>query len=139
MAVAETMAECLFELLERRPLSPLTRALMHTAPLADPGPVATLIFSGGVAEYLYGRETREFGDLGRRLGDALRRRLAAHPLGARLAPPAEAIRATVIGAAQYTVQVSGSTVFHPRSGVLPLRNVPVFPVRLAASRAPVAS
>ncbi len=130
-AVAETMAECLFEVLERRPLSPLARALMHTAPLADPGPVATLVFSGGVAEYLYERETREFGDLGRRLGDALRRRLAAHPLGARLAPPAEAIRATVIGAAQYTVQVSGSTVFHPRSGVLPLRNVPVFPVRLA--------
>jgi ethanolamine utilization protein EutA len=129
-AVAETMTDCLFEVMERRPLSPLARSLMHTAPLADPGPVATLMFSGGVAEYIYQHEPTDFGDLGRRLGEAIRRRLAARPLGARLAAPTEAIRATVIGAAQYTVQVSGSTVFHPRAGVLPLRNVPVFPVHI---------
>ena len=132
LAAAETMADCLFEVVDRRPLSPLARALMHTAPLADPGAVASLMFSGGVAEYIYQHETADFGDVGQRLGAAIRRRLATHPLGSRLAAPTEAIRATVIGAAQYTVQVSGSTVFHPRLGVLPLRNVPVFPVHVTA-------
>ncbi|MGH7320820.1 MAG: ethanolamine ammonia-lyase reactivating factor EutA, partial [Candidatus Rokuibacteriota bacterium] len=64
------------------------------------------------------------------LGDTIRRRLDSHPMGGRLTEPDERIRATVIGAAQYTVQVSGSTLFHPGSGRFELRNLPVFPVRL---------
>jgi len=32
------------------------------------------MFSGGVAEYVYEREMREFGDMGPLLGRALRRR-----------------------------------------------------------------
>ena len=32
------------------------------------------MFSGGVGEYVYGREERDFGDMGRRLGQAIRRR-----------------------------------------------------------------
>jgi ethanolamine utilization protein EutA len=43
----------------------------------------------------------------------------------QLARPAARIRATVIGAAQYTVQVSGSTIFVSPLETLPLRNVPV--------------
>ncbi|HZQ63461.1 MAG TPA: ethanolamine ammonia-lyase reactivating factor EutA, partial [Casimicrobiaceae bacterium] len=35
------------------------------------------------------------------------------------------IRATVIGASQYTIQVSGSTIFVSPHEALPLRNVPV--------------
>jgi ethanolamine utilization protein EutA len=42
-----------------------------------------------------------------------------------LARPEARIRATVIGAAQYTVQVSGSTIFVSSLDTLPLRNVPV--------------
>jgi ethanolamine utilization protein EutA len=42
-----------------------------------------------------------------------------------LARPDARIRATVIGAAQYTVQVSGSTIFVSPLETLPLRNVPV--------------
>jgi ethanolamine utilization protein EutA len=42
-----------------------------------------------------------------------------------LARPEARIRATVIGAAQYTVQVSGSTIFVSPLDSLPLRNVPV--------------
>ena len=33
------------------------------------------MFSGGVAEYVYGREERDFGDMGRRLGRAVRARI----------------------------------------------------------------
>jgi ethanolamine utilization protein EutA len=43
----------------------------------------------------------------------------------QLARPEARIRATVIGAAQYTVQVSGSTIFVSPLETLPLRNVPV--------------
>ena len=39
--------------------------------------------------------------------------------------PNEGIRATVIGASQYTTQVSGSTIFVDPLETLPLRNVPV--------------
>jgi ethanolamine utilization protein EutA len=40
-------------------------------------------------------------------------------------PPNEGIRATVIGASQYTTQVSGSTIYVSPMDALPLRNVPV--------------
>jgi ethanolamine utilization protein EutA len=39
--------------------------------------------------------------------------------------PGQGIRATVIGASQFTVQVSGKTICLPDAAVLPLRNVPV--------------
>jgi ethanolamine utilization protein EutA len=42
----------------------------------------------------------------------------------------EGIRATVIGAGQYTVQVSGSTIFTPQPELLPIRNLPVLSVKL---------
>lgn len=125
------MVDALFEVIERRPLSPLACGLMHTDPLAGREPIAALMFSGGVAEYVYGREAAGFGDVGRTLGEAIRARLDGEPLGALLVEPDEGIRATVIGAAQYTVQVSGSTVFHPGPGRFDLRNLPVFPVRLS--------
>ena len=50
-------------------------------------------------------------------------RLDGYP--ARLVRPLERIRATVIGAAQYTIQVSGSTIFVAPLATLPLRNLPV--------------
>ena len=39
--------------------------------------------------------------------------------------PLERIRATVIGASQFTVQVSGKTIYLPDASVLPVHNVPV--------------
>ena len=129
-SLAEKMAACLFEVIDRHPLSPLTRRLMYTAPLADCGLIDIVMFSGGVSEYIYDRERAVFGDLGKALGKAVRSRLASHPLASRLATPLEGIRATVIGAAQYTVQVSGSTIFTPQPDLLPIRNLPVLSVRL---------
>ena len=40
----------------------------------------------------------------------------------------EGIRATVIGASQYTVQLSGETIFIPQAAKLPVRNLRVFVV-----------
>jgi|SRR5680860_78463 len=85
--------------------------------------ITGVVLSGGVAEYFYGREPRSFGDLGEFLADALRERLleAAVPL----VDTGSGIRATVLGASQHTVQVSGSTIHLSSPDALPLRNVPV--------------
>jgi ethanolamine utilization protein EutA len=81
------------------------------------------MFSGGVAEYIYGRQQTAFGDLGRALAAAVRRRVAA--TGIPIQAPRAGIRATVLGAAQYAVQVSGSTIKLAAHRLLPLRGIPV--------------
>ena len=81
------------------------------------------MFSGGVSEYIYGRQTQAFGDLGPALALAILGRVQAW--GPRREQSEQGIRATVVGASQYTVQVSGSTIFVVPEDVLPLRNVPV--------------
>lgn len=96
-----------------------------TDPLATHGPFPVLVFSGGVGEYVYGWQDREFGDLGIRLGRALVRRAGAFVV----APPTESIRATCIGASQYTVQVSGDTLYLSDRALLPLRDLAAVGVR----------
>ncbi|SRR5581483_291434 len=83
-----------------------------------------ILFSGGVSEYIYAREARAFGDLGPYLGRAIRRE--AESRGFNILEAGEGIRATVIGASQYTVQLSGETIFIPKSMRLPARNLRVF-------------
>ena len=100
--------------------------LFLTDRIAGCADVDGVIFSGGVAEYVYGTETRDFGDLGRRLGTALAERITAGALPAPVLPAAERIRATVLGASEYTVQLSGITSFIPSPhATLPRRNVQV--------------
>jgi ethanolamine utilization protein EutA len=83
-----------------------------------------VLFSGGVSEYIYAREARAFGDLGPELGRAIRRE--AERRSFQILDAGEGIRATVIGASQYTVQLSGETIFIPESMTLPARNLRVF-------------
>ena len=58
---------------------------------------------------------------------------ASKRLGTEAGAPDEGIRATVIGASQYTTQVSGSTIFVWPLEILPLRNVPVIAPDLAST------
>jgi ethanolamine utilization protein EutA len=95
--------------------------LLRTDPLRDRTGIATITFSGGVSEYVYGRAENSFGDLGPLLAEELQRR----ELGAPSVETAGGIRATVIGASQYTIQVSGSTIFLSPLDVVPVRNIPV--------------
>jgi ethanolamine utilization protein EutA len=127
-AVAEKSADILFEALRRGKLSPVTGGLIISGPLEYAGPLNEISFSGGVAEYVYDCERQEYGDFGPLLGAAVRERLAG--LGIPLTGSAERIRATVIGASQYTVQVSTSTIFVSRPGLLPLLDLQVAPARL---------
>ena len=121
--MATLLAETLINAAERRPLKRLTDRLMITAPLTYRGPIDEVTFSGGISEYVYGNETRSFGDLGILLGRAVWERVDR--LGAPLKRSDQGIRATVIGAGQYTIQVSGSTIYISRPGMLPHRNLQV--------------
>ena len=82
-------------------------------------------FSGGVSEYLYKREARGFGDLGFDLAEELRHVLAHRRDLPPVWDPGQGIRATVIGAAQFSVQISGNTILIADPGKLPLQNLPV--------------
>jgi ethanolamine utilization protein EutA len=124
--VAEYMADALIAAIRMRPLPPPLAALYLTEPIAELGRVDGIMLSGGVGEYVYRREDRDFGDLGRRLGLALRRRLDAGALPWPLLPAHECIRATALGASEYSVQLSGntSTITDP-GALLPRRNLQV--------------
>jgi ethanolamine utilization protein EutA len=120
------MADALVAALLVRPLPHDVARLYLTDPIADFGAIDGVMFSGGVGEYVYGREHRDFGDLGRRLGRAIRRRIAAAALPWPLLPASECIRATALGASEYSVQLSGNTSYISAPGaLLPRRNLQV--------------
>ena len=120
-ALAETIADRLFEAMGVRPAREELEDHLRLPPLTSTAAPDVVLFSGGVAEYLHGRESQAFGDLGPRLAAALRTRCDRFDLVAK--PPVHGIRATVLGASQYTVQLSGGTIFVSPDDVLPLRNV----------------
>jgi ethanolamine utilization protein EutA len=124
--VAEYMADALVAAIRMRPLPPPLAALYLTEPIADLGRVDGIMISGGVGEYVYDREQRDFGDMGRRLGRALRQRIDRGALPWPLLPAGECIRATALGASEYSVQLSGntSTITNP-GALLPRRNLQV--------------
>jgi ethanolamine utilization protein EutA len=126
--VAEKLADLLFEVLTRSEYSQLATDLLISGPIAFDGPIDEIGFSGGVAEYVYDYDQQDYGDMGPLLGAAVRRRLPS--LGIPLAGSAERIRATVIGASQYTVQVSSSTVFVSKPELLPYLDLQVVPAYL---------
>jgi ethanolamine utilization protein EutA len=90
----------------------------------------TITCSGGVSEYLFGAERRAFGDLSRELAMAVQEEFQA--AGAGLRQAGEGIRATVIGASQFSVQVSGNTVHAGSEGMLPVHNLPGVHARLTS-------
>lgn len=101
---------------------PLQPVLMVTKPLeryTGVKDIDYIIFSGGVSEYVYQKTADRFGDFGAELGGIVRRFAQSLPRGSVL-EPAQGIRATVIGASEYTVQVSGVTSFFAAEGCLPL-------------------
>jgi ethanolamine utilization protein EutA len=124
--VAEWMADALVRALTESPTPDPIAALWLTDPLEPVEGIAGVMFSGGVGEYVYGREERDFGDLGLRLGRAVAKRLEAGRLPWPLLPAGECIRATAIGASEYSVQLSGNTVYISNPGaLLPRKNLQV--------------
>jgi ethanolamine utilization protein EutA len=124
--VADTMADTLVGALTAPVAQDDIAELYLTDPIADLSDIRGVMFSGGVAEYVYGREARDFGDMGRRLGAAIARKLADGALPWPLLPAGECIRATALGASEYSVQLSGNTSYisNPAT-LLPRRNLQV--------------
>jgi len=124
--VAEGMADALIAAIHERPLPHSIEHLYLTDPIADPGRIDGVMISGGVGEYVYGREPRDFGDLGKLLGTAIAQRLAQGALPWPLLPAGECIRATAVGASEYSVQLSGNTIYISSPGdLLPRKNLQV--------------
>jgi len=124
--VADVMADMLVQAVAVRPLPHDVAHLYLTDPILDFGHIDGIMFSGGVAEYIYQREERDFGDLGPRLGKAIRERIAHGAFPWPVLPAGECIRATALGASEYSVQLSGNTSYISAPGaLLPRRNLQV--------------
>jgi len=124
--VADSMADALVAALTQRPMPHAVEHLYLTDVIADFGKIDGIMFSGGVGEYVYGREQRDFGDLGLRLGRAIRARVDAGALPWPMLAAGECIRATALGASEYSVQLSGNTSYITKPGeLLPRRNLQV--------------
>ncbi len=129
--IGELMGRVLIDLVQHgAKAGELAQGLMVTAPLEAYGGLTDidhLIFSGGVSEYVYGRTAQDFGDLGPVLGRTLRDFIDGCPAG-MLLTPVDGIRATVIGASEYTIQVSGATSFYTSADNLPISGFKVIHV-----------
>ena len=122
--VAESMADDLIAALIDP--GPDVMRLYLTDPISSLDGIDSVVFSGGVAEYFYDREDRDFGDLGQRLGKELRRRVESGDLPWNLLPDSQGIRSTALGGSEFTAQLSGNTgyISNPET-LLPRRNIQV--------------
>lgn len=97
-----------------------------TEPITDLTEVDAVVFSGGVGEYVYGSETRDFGDLGIHLGSSIKSRIEDGSIPYQLIPANAKIRATALGASEFSVQLSGNTCYIADADrLLPSRNLQV--------------
>lgn len=124
--VAESMTDDLVAALTMPTPPPDVLSLYLTDPVSDLQGIEGIVFSGGVAEFFYGREKRNFGDLGHVLGTALRERVDTEVLPWPLIAHSQGIRATALGGSEFTAQLSGNTgyISDPNT-LLPRRNVQV--------------
>src|SRR6202166_2028498 len=74
--IAHRMAEIAMDYILGAPLDRLGVALQLTEPLPRIVSPSAVSFSGGVSEYLFGREEREYGDIAKLLAEELRQQLA---------------------------------------------------------------
>jgi len=124
--MANWMADAVLSAVRDDPVPDEVERLFVTPPMSLPKRYDGIVFSGGVGEYVYGKEKQSYGDLGQPLGRALAERTANGAFPWPLLPARECIRATVMGASQYSVQVSGNTIYMSDADkLLPQRNLQV--------------
>jgi len=116
------MAKLIFEVIEGGPKSQLAKELMITDPFKGYGGIEQIdfiIFSGGVSEHIYEHDQNSYGDMGPLLAKSMREHLSRVPKKDILRESTEGIRATVIGAGEYTIQASGNTSYISNRDCLP--------------------
>ena len=119
------LSDALIALIRQKAVPGAAQQLYLTPPFSDPVKADAVTFSGGVSEYIYGRETGLFGDIAKPLADNIGRAFLDGRIGVPMLDSGQGIRATVIGASQFTVQVSGRTIHISDPRALPVHNVPV--------------
>ena len=133
------MAEVLVSVISGAERDSLLDSLLLTEPLSWSIIPEEMSFSGGVSEFIYGRENQPLGDLACDLANELNRQLRAAQSVPVTVDVQHGIRATVIGASQFTVQVSGKTIFANGLEFLPLRNIPVVHPKIDLSQVDIDS
>jgi ethanolamine utilization protein EutA len=123
--IASKMAEVLIEVMMGSARSSLAKKLLMTGDLDFSTPIDEYMFSGGVAEIIYGGRGR-YNDIGSILAKKIRSLIPR--LKSPVVEPVNKIRATVIGAGAYSLSVSGSSGFMDSKLALPIRNIPVLRV-----------
>lgn len=123
--IVSRMVDVIVSYATRDPNDDLCKALLLTESLPQTPEINGITFSGGVSEYIYRRDEEDRGDIGRSIAHDLRHALAEKRIPEKVYDPGHGIRATVVGASQFTVQVSGNTIFLSEKEKLPIRNVPV--------------
>ena len=121
--ISEIMTDSLMEIIKCQKPTKDTEKLLRLPSIKYDKNIDAITFSGGVSEFIYGYETKSFGDLGPYLACSIRKRIEIDDY--KIMPPVENIRATVVGASQYTIQLSGTTIMVSDDNLLPLRNIPV--------------
>lgn len=123
----EVMVGAVEKVLRHRPLSEAEGVLGMTNSLPEKR-LDGIVFSGGVAKYIYEPDNGEWwvhGDTGPLLARAFLEN--AYFAGCKVYQGNETIHSTVLGAGAHTIDISGSTVTVSRE-CLPLRNIPaVYP------------
>jgi len=124
----DRMADMTVELIEGTS-SPLAQKIYLTPPVGESGKGSVLMFSGGIGHYYYNpiridsvSDATIHDDVGPLLAESLRKHAKLNMYS--IVPPAETVRATVLGASTQTVTLSGSTIWAEKE-ILPLKNVPV--------------
>lgn len=125
--MAHRLGQLVVDQISGAQLDDLGRQLQLTEALDRTVTPEYISFSGGVSEYVFGHESADHGDIARELAAEV-----VTQLRDRVHVPSvevgQRIRATVIGASQFTVQVSGKTIFLSNPDTLPIQNVPVIHV-----------
>ncbi|NHM33437.1 ethanolamine ammonia-lyase reactivating factor EutA [Neobacillus terrae] len=124
--VTEAMARILVHILQRK----MTRddeVLLLGHPPDWKVPIDQIMFSGGVSECIYGHEpsSDSYADIGVHLAKALQDNPELQDW--EWIPPAETVRATVLGAGTQTTHISGATI-QVDPARLPLKNLPVYQI-----------
>ena len=123
--VVNALSSTLVALIRQETVAGAAEALFLTSPFSEQRSADIVTFSGGVSEYIYRREEGTFGDIARPLAENIRRAFLDGGVQAPIVDPGQGIRATVIGASQFTVEVSGRTIHISAGTELPVHNVPV--------------
>jgi ethanolamine utilization protein EutA len=129
--IATKFAEVLIEVITGPASSSLAKQLMVTNDLDFSNHIDEYLFSGGVAELMYGRNGN-YDDIGQVLANKINS--LTFKLASPVIEPVNKIRATVIGAGAYSLSISGSSGFMDDKLSFPIKNVPVIRVDVERSK-----